>query len=357
MSGLARHTEHLTSALDDVLGRFLDAHPTVPGASVAVAAGEEVLARARGTADPATGEPLTPQHAVRIASSTKPYVAGTTLVLTGRGALALDTPVIEVVPAAVAELLRAHPHGREMTVDHLLQHTSGLVDHTAFDAFMGQVPGQHWTAIEQLRIGFGQPPLWAPGTRFSYSDTGYVLLGSVVEHVTGQPLHRAVRDAVGLDRLGLDATWWETFDDPPPGVARAHQFFEGTDTHDWDPSLDLYGGGGLVATPTDQARYWSALFAGRVHPHLDQQQAPLVPTAAPDGSPFGAGDAMGRGMFHVTIGGHELWGHGGFWGTREWFFPAAGVAVAVCATHRTAAVDLAPTLVAPVIDTVAGVLV
>jgi len=356
MSGLARRTEHLTSALGDVLDGFLGRHPSVPGASVAVAAGDEVLAVARGTADPATGEPLTPGHAVRIASSTKPYVAGTVLVLAGRGALALDAPVVGQVPTPVAELLRAHPSGGVITVDHLLQHTSGLVDHTAFDAFMGQVPGRHWTAIDQLRIGFERPPLWAPGTRFSYSDTGYVLLGAAVEQATQRPLHVAVRDALTLDRLGLDATWWETFDDPPPGVPRAHQLLEGTDTYDWDPSLDLYGGGGLVATPSDQARYWSALFAGRVHPHLAQQQAPLVPTVAPDGSPFGAGDAMGRGMFHASVGGHELWGHGGFWGTREWYFPAAGVGLAVCATHRTAAVDLAPTLVAPVVATVAEVL-
>ncbi len=356
MSGLTRHSDHLTSALAEVLDRFLGEHPTVPGTSVAVATDDHVVAIARGSADPATGESLTPRHALRLASSTKPYVAGTTLVLVGRGALGLNAPVLDLVPAAVADLLRAHPHGRAITVDHLLQHTSGLVDHTAFDAFMGQVPGRRWTAIEQLRIGIGQPTLWAPGTRFSYSDTGYVLLGAIIEHVARQPLHRAVRDALALDRLGLEATWWETFEDPPPDVPRAHQLFEGVDTFDWDPSLDLYGGGGLVATPSDQARYWSLLFAGRVHRHLDQQQAPLVPTAAPDGTPFGAGEAMGRGMFHVTVGGHELWGHGGFWGTREWFFPAAGVAVAVGATHRTAVVDLATALAAPVIAAVAEVL-
>lgn len=351
---LTDRADALGTELSYLLERFLVQHAEVPGASVAVTtAPGEVVAVARGVADPATGEPLTPEHVVRLASSTKTYVASTVLVLAGSGALALDAPAVDQAPAPVADVLRAGDGAASITVRQLLQHTSGLVDHTHADEFMRDIGHRRWTALEQLRLGIGQPLLWAPGTRFSYSDTGYVLLGQLVEHATGRPLHRAVRECLGLDELGVPATFWETYEEPPPGVRRAHQFFEGTDTFAWDPSLDLFGGGGLVASPTDQATFWLALFERRVHPHLDEQRSLLVDTTAPDGTPFKAGDAMGCGMFHSTVAGQELWGHGGFWETREYYMPAVHAGLAVCSLHRTDAVDLREALVVPVVDAVA----
>lgn len=338
-------TDRATEDVRGIVAAFLADHPEVPGVSLAVA-GEggdtDELTVTAGVADPATGEPLEPRHAVRIASSTKPFVASCVLVLAGRGLLDLDLPAAEQVDDVTAALLRAHPNGRVATVRQLLRHTSGLPDHTHHEPFASTIavdPRHEWSALDHLRNGLATPPVGAPGERFSYSDTGYVLLGLLIEHATGGPLATAVRDATALDRLGLASVRWELAEPEPAGHPRAHQLYDGVDTFDWHPSLDLFGGGGLVAAPLDVARWWRALFAGDVHPHLDAQLADTVDTVAPDGTPFPPCEAMSLGIMRSRVDDHLMFGHGGFWGTREHWLPAARCAVALAVTNRTATVD------------------
>src|SRR5206468_13081783 len=99
------------------------------------------------------------------------------------------------------------------------------------------------------------------GTDFHYSDTGYVLLGEILERQTGHSLAGAYRSLLGLDRLGLLHTYLETLE-PTPAQAtpRAHQYLGTTDTAGFDPSFDLYGGGGLVSTVNDLTRFYRARF-------------------------------------------------------------------------------------------------
>src|SRR5690606_11875378 len=103
-------------------------------------------------------------------------------------------------------------------------------------------------------------PVGAPGEKFSYSDTGYVLLGAIVEQVTGGTLAKAVRAELKLDSIAPN-TYWERFE-RQRGAARAHQLYEGVDTYDWNPSVDLFGGGGLVAPTQDVAAFFDALLRG-----------------------------------------------------------------------------------------------
>jgi len=312
--------------------------PSVPGFVVAIDQPQGPFAVARGSAHPEAGTPLTPHHAARIASCTKPFVASAVLELAASGALALDDLALHHLDAETATVFTASPVAATATVRQLLQHRSGLVDHSFFPEFNAIVdndPHHVWTALEQVAIAAAKPALFAPDAAFSYSDTGYVLLGQIVEHLTGGPLAAAVRTSCRLDELDVPSIHWEIAEPTPAGVERAHQFFEGTDIHDWHPSLDLFGGGGIVATMPHLARWWTALFEGRVHPHLARMMAAPKATLGPDGTVFPGGDAVGLCIFRSTHDGHEAWSHGGFWGLATSHIPSRRTSIALMMTGRS----------------------
>ena len=88
-----------------------------------------------------------------------------------------------------------------------------------------------------------------------------MLLGQAVERLSGLPLHQAVRERLGLDRLGLNDTWWELLEQPPAGTPeRAVQTLDGIDTNVLSGTIDLYGGGGIIASTADMALFFDALF-------------------------------------------------------------------------------------------------
>ena len=116
----------------------------------------------------------------------------------------------------------------------LLLHTGGLFDYAesaAYDHINESDPGHQWTRAEQLRFATEHGnPVGKPGTKFNYSDTGYILLGEILERVSGEPLAAAVRNLLHFDRVGLDDTYWETLEPAPVGARpRAHQYY---DTYD-----------------------------------------------------------------------------------------------------------------------------
>ena len=99
------------------------------------------------------------------------------------------------------------PGGRHITITELLQHTSGLADYydDAFQAAVFARPQRRWATGTLLALGYARSPLFPPGTAWSYSNTGYLLLGRVIQHVTGQPLASALRQLI-FAPLGLRAT-------------------------------------------------------------------------------------------------------------------------------------------------------
>src|SRR5438445_8444189 len=121
--------------------------------------------------------------------------------------------------------------------------------------------------MEQVQFAMDHgAPYGQPGEVYHYSDTGYILLGEIVERVSGLSLAQALRSLLRYQRLGLRHTWLETLEPTPPGTAdRAHQFMGEVDTYGFDPSLDLWGGGGLAATAGEMARFTRGLFVGGVY--------------------------------------------------------------------------------------------
>ncbi len=298
-----------------------------------------------GVSDIAAGAALTPDHPVRIASNTKTFLAAATLRLWEEGRLGLDDPVARHLPAEVAAMLVADGYDLEaMTVRHLLTHTSGLFDYADRDRFIEAIladPRHRWTPEEQigLAVEWGDP-YGPPGAVYRYSDTGYVVLGLVLEAVCAAPLATVLRTQLPFERLGMHDTWLETLEEPPPGASeRAHQYLGDQDTWDWDPSLDLYGGGGLVSTADDLAVFQRALFTGGVYRDAATADTMLTTVEGAGPGPDLSGMPMVPGRYRMGIevrdqDGLTLYMHTGFWGTLAAYLPDPDVAISIAVTQQ-----------------------
>ncbi|HJR74353.1 MAG TPA: serine hydrolase domain-containing protein [Luteimonas sp.] len=275
-------------------------------------------------------EKLVGNEGFRIASITKTFVAATVLKLWEDGRIDLEAPITRWLPASWTQRLAGDGYRPEkMTVRHLLSHTSGLADHAQAKQFIATIkadPATEWSRARDIaRLVEWTDPMGTPGEKFAYSDTGYLLLGAIVEEITGQDLPDAVRAQLGLDRLGLKDTYWERYE-PARGRVRAHQMFEGDDTYAWNPSLDLFGGGGLVASTADIAAFFDALLQGRVFSKPATLQRMLSAEGLPAGSPYRLG------LFDYDLKDAHGIGHSGFWGTLAMRDPVSGRTVAGAVT-------------------------
>ncbi|MBW8311180.1 MAG: beta-lactamase family protein [Rhizobium sp.] len=320
---LQAHFDALDLGLDKALGVSVAVLPMQGG---------EAWQGARGVADRDRGEALTTGHAFRIASNTKTYTAAAVLRLAEQGKLGLDDPIAAHLPAAFVVALEEGGYDpRAIRIRHLLTHTAGLREHVSEDFLLRQAgpEAREWTVPEQLDLAMAAgAPLSPPGTEFHYSDTGYVLLGSIIERHAGQPLPAALRELQAWDANGLAHTWFEMLD--PARAPQAHQYWQGRDTRGWHPSFDLYGGGGIVATPADMAAFLRLLLEGRLFEQSASLQTMRTPGVADAWNDYGAG------LFELEVDGERLTGHSGFWNTFAFHSPADGVVFAGAVVEKTA---------------------
>lgn len=169
--------------------QVLDAHRVDakgPGLTLLVARDQALLANtARGMASLELGVPLKPEHVMRLGSITKQFAAATLLKLVDEGHARLDDPLSKYLPD--------FPGGAQITLTQLLNHSSGVKSYTAIDGYMGN-PVRRDLSTQDLVAEFkGQPPDFKPGGEFRYSNSGYVLVGAVIEAITGQPWHEALQ--------------------------------------------------------------------------------------------------------------------------------------------------------------------
>jgi D-alanyl-D-alanine carboxypeptidase len=301
--------------------------PVSPGMTAAVDRPGMRWRGAAGVLDRASGSPLRASDGYRIASITKTFTGAAILRLAERGRLALGAPVARYLPLEYRRALRAggYDPGR-ITVRMLLQHTAGLFDYAAADAYLQALlgdPGHRWSRIEQVRFAMANgEPVAPPGRRYSYSDTGYLLLGQIVESVSGRPQAAAYRRLLRFGRFGVGATYFETLEPRPRGAGRqAHQYFGDLDaTTVLDASHDLYGGGGLVSTAADLNRFHRALFEGRM---IRRRSVRTMTTP----SRQSGRDYYGMGIRRISTAAGTCYGHGGFWGSLTVYCPRRKLAI------------------------------
>ncbi|MFF2548132.1 serine hydrolase domain-containing protein [Kitasatospora sp. NPDC058063] len=225
------------------------------------------------------------------------------------------------------------PGGSAITVQMLLNHTSGLFNYTndpaVLAAFLGQDTRQ-WTPRELLAAGVRHPALFPPGRRFSYSNTNYIALGLILEEATGTYLGTLVRQRIARP-LGLARTYLA--DSPATSRRQAHGYepdaehlapylppgvptgtsFAGPARGTWVDTTainhsTLWAAGGIVSTSADWARFQQALLSGRLLPaaQLDEMK-----TTVPEDPSRPAGNGYGLGLRRVVFPCGAVWGHDG----------------------------------------------
>ena len=274
-------------------------------------------------------EPLKPTDAFRIASVTKIYTAATVIRLIESGAFGLYDRIEPLISEKTRAALLSDGYDLPaLTVYHLLTHTSGLYDTSTSPEFAAAVtkdPMHRWTRDEQIAFAmtYGKPAA-APGAAYNYSESSYLVLAEIIERASGRSMEDAITSLLGLADHGLDETYFESLQPTPSGERRAHQYVGDVDATGFDPSLDLFGGGGLVSTVSDLVGFirplmQGELFAGKSTMAMALQIPPTKNNAL----------AHAPLLAQTQFGQRRCWSHAGYWGVELIYCPDIDVAVAI----------------------------
>ena len=285
--------------VEDALGQRLDTAVNqamtaagVPGAIVGIWGPDGTYVRAFGVADKATRAPMKTDFYSRIGSVTKTFTVTAILQLADQGKLGLDDPV--------AEFIDGVPLGDRITLRQLARMQSGLFNYSASPEFQQAIfadPRRAFTPREVLSYALAEPNQFPPGERFEYCNTNTVLLGLVVQKVTGEPLHSYIQDKI-LAPLGMNHTSFATTNEFPEPHAQGYtvQTADGKETTatDWNPSWG-WAAGAMISTLDDMRIWAAALATGKLlTPEMQQQRLQTV------GSPgMPPQDGYGLGIFNL----------------------------------------------------------
>ncbi len=322
----------LDAQFQAALAQAVASDPNIPVAIAVVRSPRMGLDFAGGVAGARETQTATPvlDRPFRIASITKVFTSASIFRLAEMGRVDLDAPIARYIPAETAAALRGDGYDPDrITVTHLLGHSSGLVDH-AEEAYVHVIeadPHHRWTPQEQIAFGMSHgDPLGQPGDAFHYSDTGYVILGQIIERQSGEPYAAAIRHLLKLDRLGLHATWYETLEPAQTNAPHLRQYFGDLESTEWDASMDLWGGGGVITTASDLATFIRAVMRGEIFDRPETLAAALTVPVMRDQA---SGDAHNLLLFRQRFGHRTCYGHSGFWAVMAIYCPADDLTVIV----------------------------
>ena len=270
------------------------ADKTFMGTVLVVRDGKTVLDKGYGFADLEWNIPNTPATKFRLGSLTKQFTAASIMLLEERGKLKIEDPVRKYLP----EL----PEGWDkITIFNLLTHSSGVFNYTARPDFKEfdrrrMTPGQIVDLVRDKPLDF------QPGEKMSYSNTGYVVLGMVIEKVSGQPYAQFLQANI-FTPLGMKDTGYEDQATILPMRARGYQRTKGGALANAD-FIDMstpFSAGALVSTTHDLLTWENALFTGKV-----VSQDSFVKMTTPFKNDYGFGLVMRKADGH-----RQVWHNGG----------------------------------------------
>jgi CubicO group peptidase (beta-lactamase class C family) len=280
--------------------------------------GDLLFAEGIGMADDANGIPNTPKTRFRLGSVTKQFTAMAVLMLASQGLLKTTDPVCDYVDTC--------PDGWDVvTIEHLLSHTSGIANFTDqpwFDPMKAATPADTVASVADIALEF------EPGASFAYSNTGYVLLGMVVERSSGLDYETFLEQRI-FEPLGMADSGYEHGDTPGLAVGYASAFEK-------DDALDMsvpYAAGGLYSTVLDLQRWVDALDADALVDAAAMQRfvTPLADTAD------GVGTKYAYGVTVRVEDGHQVISHGGLingFTTFLAWYPDDGLTIALLTNRQ-----------------------
>jgi N-acyl-D-amino-acid deacylase len=263
-------------AYDQLASTLLTKYQIAGGALAVARNGKLVFARGYGYADKATGELVQPDSRFRLASLSKPITSAAALLLLQQGKLSLDQRVFDILSYEPLPGESVDPRLATITIRHLLEHSGGWNRDTTFDPMFLPVPIAAATGTSApattdsiIRFMMGKPLQFNPGSDYNYSNFGYVLLGRIIETITGQPYEKFVREQVlassGAACMQIGRSLQAQ---SPPGEVKYYDFpgaplvpsIDGTGTKVPRPDGGFYveamaAHGGWVASTIDYLRF------------------------------------------------------------------------------------------------------
>jgi len=283
-----------------------------PGAAVLVIAdGRVVLEQGYGVTDLRTRRPIDARTNFRLASVTKQFTAAAVMLLVRDGKLRYEDHLADIFPDFPA-------YGRSITVRQLLNHTSGLPDYE--DLMPSPDPAR---AVEDVQINDAgvlellkrqEAGRFAPGTRWAYSNSGYVLLGLVVEKASGVPFDEFLRQRIFIPLRMTGTVAYVRGKNEVPHRAYGHTNVDGLWREtDQSPTSATLGDGGVYSSLADLEKWDEALRAHILLTKMEMQAA-LTPVSVPESPPTepdGGPAAYGFGWFlNPWHGRARMWHYG-----------------------------------------------
>ena len=278
-----------------------------PGVIILTRRGHQVSDVLAGLADTATGQPMQAQDRVHIGSITKTFVATVVLRLAAEGRLSLNDSAQKRLPGVIT----GHGYNpARITIRQLLHMTSGIRDYLDDPAITNpnnpQPLEQTWQPQQLVDIALGLGP---PVHGWVYSNTNYILLGMLIQKVTGQSPITEISRRI-LVPLGLRGTSFPLTSKQIP-APYAHGYFGPIDvTNLVNPSV-AWTAGAMISTVGDVARFYEALLTGGLLPPAEQRE--LLTTMPVDDTGELFPEHYGLGIYSVQLSCGTAWGHDGGW--------------------------------------------
>jgi CubicO group peptidase (beta-lactamase class C family) len=289
--------EDLAKKIDAVMSEVYK--PGQPGAAIIVRKnGETIFRKGYGMADLELGVLVAPDMVFRLGSITKQFTAVAVLSLAEQGKLGLQDEITKFLPD--------YPNqGRKITVEHLLTHTSGIQSYTDMPEWL-PLWRKDFTLKELIDLFKNKPMQFEPGDRWAYNNSGYILLGAIIEKVTGESYEQFV-DGHIFKPLGMKGSYYGSIERVIPRRIPGYQLGKGGFVN--APYLSMtqpFAAGSLLSTVDDLAVWSDAVFSGKLvkKEWIDKAFTPYKLKT-------GESTGYGYGWFAADFGGHRSIEHGG----------------------------------------------
>jgi CubicO group peptidase (beta-lactamase class C family) len=314
-------------AADETLAARIDAvmaevyKPGEPGAAIIVRKdGRTVFRKGYGLADLELGVPVAPDMVFRLGSITKQFTAVAVLLLAQEGRLGLQDEITRFLPDYPTQ-------GKKITIEHLLTHTSGIQSYTDMPEWL-PLWRKDFTLKELIDFFKDKPMTFDPGTSWAYNNSGFILLGAVIEKVSGQTYASFVEERI-FKPLNMKDSCYDSTERVIPRRVPGYQKGQGGGFVN-APYLSMsqpYAAGSLVSTVDDLSVWSEAVFAGKLV-RKDWLGKAFTPYKLQNGESSG----YGYGWFIADFAGHRSIEHGGGingFTTYEMTFPDDGLFLAI----------------------------